>query len=315
MESMFAKRNKKNKSKKKMLGGANKQQLDASGSQASSASKPAAVAASNDRVSALEQAEFVGDVATIEMKLGEVWYAFSAKWYGRWRKWVDPELPDAKAPGPITNKALQDQKTSRLKSGLQERSDFVLVPERIWTKLLAWHGLDSEGAVLRGEVTWSDDEETQLHVDLRPMSFEVHVALDATGRPDMSAKAKTLQVNRSTKMGALADACKSLVGKENDAVCRVWYKSVTQGSGAREWGLVATKDVGATVRSTLRDDCKWTLLLETRRRLADGSSGEWPRSEKKLGDLGAADEEEEKWHGVEVPCPEKGEPVTPSARA
>jgi hypothetical protein len=102
----------------------------------------------------LDQRAIIKDLYKKHGKLAanETWYLISYKWYKLWKEHVGFDNEDDKTATPsqtqvepIDNTDLVNAGASsndgrpRLKSGLAEDSDYVLVPEQVWNMLHSWY--------------------------------------------------------------------------------------------------------------------------------------------------------------------------------
>ncbi|KAM4818786.1 cyclin-dependent kinase 16 isoform 4-T5 [Thomomys bottae] len=78
------------------------------------------------------------------LQAGESWFLVKQHWYKQWEVYVQGGDQDASTfPGCINNAELfEDQINWRLKEGLVEGKDYVLLPAAAWHYLVSWYGLE-----------------------------------------------------------------------------------------------------------------------------------------------------------------------------
>ncbi|XP_004435048.1 PREDICTED: ubiquitin carboxyl-terminal hydrolase 11 isoform X6 [Ceratotherium simum simum] len=78
------------------------------------------------------------------LRTGESWFLVEQHWYKQWELYVQGGDQDSSTfPGCINNaKLFEDQVNWRLKKGLVEGEDYVLLPEAAWHYLVSWYGLE-----------------------------------------------------------------------------------------------------------------------------------------------------------------------------
>ncbi|XP_037677039.1 ubiquitin carboxyl-terminal hydrolase 11 isoform X1 [Choloepus didactylus] len=78
------------------------------------------------------------------LRAGESWFLVEQHWYKQWEVYVQGEDQDSSTfPGCINNAELfEDQVSWRLKKGLVEGKDYVLLPADAWHYLVSWYGLE-----------------------------------------------------------------------------------------------------------------------------------------------------------------------------
>ncbi|XP_061265890.1 ubiquitin carboxyl-terminal hydrolase 11 isoform X5 [Bos javanicus] len=78
------------------------------------------------------------------LRVGESWFLVGHHWYKQWEVYVQGGNQDSSTfPGCINNAELfEDQVNWRLKKGLVEGEDYVLLPAAAWHYLVNWYGLE-----------------------------------------------------------------------------------------------------------------------------------------------------------------------------
>nr|XP_025132078.1 ubiquitin carboxyl-terminal hydrolase 11 isoform X5 [Bubalus bubalis] len=78
------------------------------------------------------------------LRVGESWFLVGHHWYKQWEVYVQGRDQDFSTfPGCINNAELfEDQVNWRLKKGLVEGEDYVLLPAAAWHYLVNWYGLE-----------------------------------------------------------------------------------------------------------------------------------------------------------------------------
>jgi hypothetical protein len=108
-------------------------------------------------------------VNNTKLKEGQEWFVLDFKWWQLWKSFVGYDDTtgsdgggDASRPGPITNTDLLDAaevagtESNRLRPGLVEEYDYVVIPKQAWTILESWYARPSSS---RGE--WSGKKQTK----------------------------------------------------------------------------------------------------------------------------------------------------------
>jgi len=90
-------------------------------------------------------------VNNTKLKEGQEWFVVDFKWWQLWKAYVGYEDTtgsnggDGPRPGPITNTDLLDAaevagtESNRLRPGLVEEYDYVVIPKEAWIKLESWY--------------------------------------------------------------------------------------------------------------------------------------------------------------------------------
>lgn len=78
------------------------------------------------------------------LRVGESWFLVELTWYSQWEEYVQGQERDfSYFPGCIDNAPLfEDRVNWRLKKGLLEGKDYVLLPSDAWFCLLKWYGIE-----------------------------------------------------------------------------------------------------------------------------------------------------------------------------
>lgn len=94
-------------------------------------------------------------VNNTKLKEGQEWFVVDFKWWQLWKAYVGYEDTtgsnggDGPRPGPITNTDLLDAaevagtESNRLRPGLVEEYDYVVIPKEAWIKLESWYASSS----------------------------------------------------------------------------------------------------------------------------------------------------------------------------
>lgn len=78
------------------------------------------------------------------LRTGESWFLVEQRWYKQWELYVQGgDQNSCTFPGSINNAILfEDQISWRLKKGLVEGKDYVLLPAAAWNNMVSWYGLE-----------------------------------------------------------------------------------------------------------------------------------------------------------------------------
>uniref|UniRef100_A0A2P2KY21 Ubiquitin carboxyl-terminal hydrolase n=1 Tax=Rhizophora mucronata TaxID=61149 RepID=A0A2P2KY21_RHIMU len=94
------------------------------------------------------------DDADLRLKEGNLYYVVSTRWFSRWEKYVDEDSQSfdgvassmADAPGPVDNSDIVIENGTgtvaddlELIPNLLEGKDYVLLPQKVWEKLVQWY--------------------------------------------------------------------------------------------------------------------------------------------------------------------------------
>ncbi|KDP25220.1 hypothetical protein JCGZ_20376 [Jatropha curcas] len=137
------------------------------------------------------------DEAELDLKEGNLYYVVSARWYASWEKYVgqgsddllvDGQSPDsqdfhvapsgmADRPGPINNSEIVENGSGgesddlELARTLLEGRDYVLVPQKVWEKLVQWY--KGGPALPRKMISQGAFNKKQFNVEVFPLSLKV----------------------------------------------------------------------------------------------------------------------------------------------
>ncbi|KAL2325258.1 hypothetical protein Fmac_024316 [Flemingia macrophylla] len=132
----------------------------------------------------------------LNLKEGNIYYVISNRWFSRWQSYVGPcvgmlsinkkssdghdadmvHSKIADRPGPIDNSDIIskgnncDNNNLDIHRMLQEGSDYVLVPQKVWERLLEWY---KGGPALPRKLISQGLEHKQYSVEVYPLSLKV----------------------------------------------------------------------------------------------------------------------------------------------
>jgi len=95
----------------------------------------------------LQQRQELKGLDEMSLRPGDTWFLIDTKWFKQWKlyvgldQWEQSMVGDPSAcPGPIDNSPLLEV-NNKLKEHLVEDSNFTLLPESLWNKLVEWYGM------------------------------------------------------------------------------------------------------------------------------------------------------------------------------
>ncbi|XP_047679014.1 ubiquitin carboxyl-terminal hydrolase 11 isoform X2 [Tachysurus fulvidraco] len=203
-----------------------------------------------------QQREIESLVQNQELRLGDCWYLVSRRWFGLWSEYVKSgDQNSLLFPGKIDNTELFDDLDSyRLKLGLVESEDFILVPSEAWRKLLSWYGMADDQPALERKVI---DLPSVLKVEIYPV--EIFLCLHSDRENLVSAR-----FSRADTILSIQKVIQKEFAVAEDAEPRLWMKSSDNCERLRN------------LHMTVLDACLctgMTVIMELR--YADGT---WPSS-------------------------------------
>ncbi|XP_060737314.1 ubiquitin carboxyl-terminal hydrolase 11 [Tachysurus vachellii] len=206
-----------------------------------------------------QQREIESLVQNQELRLGDCWYLVSRRWFGLWSEYVKSgDQNSLLFPGKIDNTELFDDLDSyRLKLGLVESEDFILVPAEAWRKLLSWYGMVDDQPALERKVI---DLPSVLKVEIYPV--EIFLCLHSDRDNLVSAR-----FSRADTILSIQKVIQKEFAVAEDAEPRLWMKSSDNCERLRN------------LHMTVLDACLctgMTVIMELR--YADGT---WPSSSPK----------------------------------
>lgn len=117
-----------------------------------------------------EQSQVVLQLMQAPLIAGETCFLLSRRWWRIFSEYVDLDDLEALSPGPIDNSELLHKAGSdRVRAGLVEGEDFVIVSEPVWKKFMEWYG---GGPALPRSVVLNGGE---LEVEVFPLTLRVYL--------------------------------------------------------------------------------------------------------------------------------------------
>lgn len=134
------------------------------------------------------------NIAESNLKEGNLYYVISNRWFTSWQKYTgqdvdsylfDKHSPDSESldfqklvdrPGPIDNSDILVNGTAtegndlELRRTLQERFDYILVPQPVWEKLFDWY---KGGPALPRNMISQGDFNVQFSVEVFPLCLKL----------------------------------------------------------------------------------------------------------------------------------------------
>ncbi|KAH1229915.1 Ubiquitin carboxyl-terminal hydrolase 10 [Glycine max] len=219
----------------------------------------------------------------LNLKEGNLYYVISNRWFSRWQSYVGPcvgmlsidkQSSDnhlithpkiADRPGPIDNSDIIskgnncDSNNLDIHRMLEEGTDYVLVPEKVWERLLEWY---KGGPALPRKLISQGLELKQYNVEVYPLSLKVTDARDNSQ--------SIVKLSRKATIGELHELVCKIKGVEQNKAC-IWdyfnlkKQSLLTVSGQKtleDANLIMDQDVGSLelYRSLIVIDFKLILL-------------------------------------------------------
>nr|XP_033780173.1 ubiquitin carboxyl-terminal hydrolase 11 isoform X1 [Geotrypetes seraphini] len=189
---------------------------------------------------------------------GESWYLLDYRWYQQWKTYVDSgDQNSSFFPGRINNTELfEDLESYRLKDRLVEDEDYILVPSKVWNKLVSWYGMEPEQPPLERKVV---DLPSTQKVEVYP------VELYLCQHSDMD-NLLTAQFSRTDIIDTVLKESRRLFEVPPEEEMRLWVKN-SDGSCERL----------RNVHMTVLDSCLstgQTVIMESRNK-----DGTWPSAQ------------------------------------
>ncbi|KHN14762.1 Ubiquitin carboxyl-terminal hydrolase 10 [Glycine soja] len=219
----------------------------------------------------------------LNLKEGNLYYVISNRWFSRWQSYVGPcvgmlsidkQSSDnhlithpkiADRPGPIDNSDIIskgnncDSNNLDIHRMLEEGTDYVLVPEKVWERLLEWY---KGGPALPRKLISQGLELKQYNVEVYPLSLKVTDARDNSQ--------SIVKLSRKATIGELHELVCKIKGVEQNKACFWDYfnlkkQSLLTVSGQKtleDANLIMDQDVGSLelYRSLIVIDFKLILL-------------------------------------------------------
>nr|KYP74568.1 Ubiquitin carboxyl-terminal hydrolase 10 [Cajanus cajan] len=172
----------------------------------------------------------------LNLKDGNVYFVISNRWFSRWQSYVgscvgmlsidkqssdgqDAEMTHTKIadrPGPIDNSDIiskgnnYDSNNLDIHRMLEEGADYVLVPEKVWERLLEWY---KGGPALPRKLISQGLEHKQYSVEVYPLSLKV---IDARDNSQSIVK-----LSKKATIGELHEQVCKIKGVEQSKAC-IW---------------------------------------------------------------------------------------------
>ncbi|KAG4997667.1 hypothetical protein JHK85_029106 [Glycine max] len=171
----------------------------------------------------------------LNLKEGNLYYVISNRWFSRWQSYVGPcvgmlsidkQSSDnhlithpkiADRPGPIDNSDIIskgnncDSNNLDIHRMLEEGTDYVLVPEKVWERLLEWY---KGGPALPRKLISQGLELKQYNVEVYPLSLKVTDARDNSQ--------SIVKLSRKVLIDFVADSfVLATIGELHELVCKI----------------------------------------------------------------------------------------------
>ena len=166
-----------------------------------------------------QQRDFVREHLKAPLRKGDDCYLVDMAWFRRWKDYVDyyegdTEHPSKQPshPGRIDLSPLLAPDGVTLISGLAQFEHFLLVPLRVWAKLLEWYGMCEGQPVLRRRL-WTGKKRGVPYASFK---FEVELRSQCDGR----SVAVTFSLEDS--LWKVKQVMRRLFGVPANVNCRIW---------------------------------------------------------------------------------------------
>uniref|UniRef100_A0A8C9A527 Ubiquitin carboxyl-terminal hydrolase n=1 Tax=Prolemur simus TaxID=1328070 RepID=A0A8C9A527_PROSS len=192
------------------------------------------------------------------LRAGESWFLVEQRWYKQWEVYVQGVDQDSSTfPGCINNAALfEDQINWRLKKGLVEGKDYVLLPAAAWHYLVSWYGLEhGQPPIERKVVNLPSFHKVEV--------YPIELLLVQHGDMDTP---HTAQFSRTDSLGLVLRTAREQFQVDPKEDTRLWSKN-SIGS------LYRLCDIHITVRDAGLESGQ-VVIMETRNR-----DGTWPSTQ------------------------------------
>lgn len=172
----------------------------------------------------------------LNLKDGNVYFVISNSWFSRWQSYVgscagmlsidkqssdgqDAEMTHTKIanrPGPIDNSDIiskgnnYDSNNLDIHRMLEEGTDYVLVPEKVWERLLEWY---KGGPALPRKLISQGLEHKQYSVEVYPLSLKLTDARDNSQ--------SIVKLSKKATIGELHEQVCKIKGVEQSKAC-IW---------------------------------------------------------------------------------------------
>lgn len=213
------------------------------------------------------------------LRAGESWFLVEQRWYNQWEAYVQGGDQDASTfPGCINNAELfEDQINWRLKEGLLEGEDYVLLPAAAWRCLVSWYGIEhGQPPIERKVIELPDIQKVEVYP----------IELLLVQHSDMDA-ALTAQFSHSDSVDLVLRTAREQFLVEPQEDTRLWIKNA-EGSLDRLCNTHVTLLDAAIETGQL-------VIMETRNK-----DGTWPSAQLRV--MNSVSEEDEDFQGQPGIC-------------
>ena len=164
-----------------------------------------------------QQRDFVREHLRAPLRKGDDCYLVEMAWFRRWKDYVEYDAEDTEHPskqsshpGRIDLSPLLAPDGVTLISGLAQFEHFLLVPLRVWAKLLEWYGMCEGQPVLRRRL-W-----TGKKMGVPSSKFEVELRSIRDGR------CVAVSFSREDSLWKVKQVMRRLFGVTANVECRIW---------------------------------------------------------------------------------------------
>uniref|UniRef100_A0A0K8SJI5 Ubiquitin carboxyl-terminal hydrolase n=1 Tax=Lygus hesperus TaxID=30085 RepID=A0A0K8SJI5_LYGHE len=163
-----------------------------------------------------EQKELVKILQNKPLILGETWYLVDATWMKSLKLYLGiSERPCRNThfhPGPIDNRNLLNSDNT-LKNNLSDGTDYELVPQELWDKLVEWYGMEGNQTPIARRVTQLANNYLIVEVYLVRLRCSTDFSMD----PEV-----IISFSRTTTMKSIDEELRIKFGIAENAETRLW---------------------------------------------------------------------------------------------
>ncbi|XP_023058519.1 ubiquitin carboxyl-terminal hydrolase 11 isoform X2 [Piliocolobus tephrosceles] len=206
------------------------------------------------------------------LRAGESWFLVEKHWYKQWEAYVQGGDQDSSTfPGCINNAALfQDEINWRLKEGLVEGEDYVLLPAAAWHYLVSWYGLEhGQPPIERKVIELPNIQKVEV--------YPVELLLV---RHNDLGKSHTVQFSHTDSIGLVLRTARERFLVEPQEDTRLWAKN-------SEGSLDRLYDTHITVLDAALETGQ-LIIMETRKK-----DGTWPSAQLHVMNNNMSEEDED----------------------
>lgn len=162
-----------------------------------------------------EQIKALENLSSKPLRPGDIWCLVSYEWMNTWKEYLR-NVRDLEPPGPIDNGSLLDA-GHNLKLDSIEGTNYELVPEELWTKMVQWHGIVNDYTPLMRRVIELRPNYNVVDVHL----FRLKCSNDLSFEPSIY-----LNFSRTASMKTVEEKLRSRFNLDSNVETRLWLCSL-----------------------------------------------------------------------------------------